>query len=81
MYLLISYYRLISIKLKKKSLTGLTEDTLVVGLSRIGAPDQKIAVLSLKEMPSYELGPPLHSLVIPAPNLHPLEIDFLAQFK
>lgn len=52
-----------------------------MGLSRVGNPDQKIAVKSLEEMEKFDLGQPLHSLVIPAPNLHPVEIDYLAQFR
>ncbi|XP_038206808.1 diphthine methyl ester synthase isoform X1 [Zerene cesonia] len=61
--------------------SGITKASLAVGLSRVGAPDQRIAAMSLEEMQNYELGPPLHSLVIPAPNLHPLELDYLAQFR
>lgn len=52
-----------------------------MGLSRVGATDQRIAVMSLDAMQNFDLGAPLHSLVIPAPNLHPLELDYLAQFK
>lgn len=55
--------------------------SLAIGLSRVGAPDQKIVAMSLEEMQHLELGPPLHSLVLPAPNLHPLELDYLAQFR
>ncbi|XP_008549215.1 diphthine methyl ester synthase [Microplitis demolitor] len=58
----------------------LTEDSLAVGLARVGSDDQRIIACTLKEMSSVDLGPPLHSLVIPAKNLHPLEIDFLKQF-
>lgn len=62
-------------------LTGISKNNTAVGLSRVGATDQQIAVMSLDAMRSFDLGPPLHSLVIPAPNLHPLELDYLAQFK
>ncbi|CAH2045341.1 unnamed protein product, partial [Iphiclides podalirius] len=65
----------------KKINTGITRQTLAVGLSRVGAPDQQIAVMTLEKMLELDLGPPLHSLVIPAPHLHPLEIDYLDQFK
>ncbi|KAJ8723911.1 hypothetical protein PYW07_007891 [Mythimna separata] len=61
--------------------TGISKNSTAVGLSRVGATDQQIAVMSLDAMRSFDLGPPLHSLVIPAPNLHPLEMDYLAQFK
>ncbi|XP_041969029.1 diphthine methyl ester synthase [Aricia agestis] len=60
---------------------GLTASSLAVGLSRVGAPDQNIAAKTLEEMKDFDLGPPLHSLVIPAPSLHPIEVDFLEQFR
>ncbi|KAG6449991.1 diphthine methyl ester synthase [Manduca sexta] len=59
----------------------INKSTTAVGLCRVGAPDQKIAVSSIEAMQQCDLGPPLHSLVIPAPNLHPLELDYLAQFR
>lgn len=60
---------------------GITRQTIAVGLSRVGAPDQQIVVMTLEKMLGLDLGPPLHSLVIPAPKLHPLETDYLEQFK
>lgn len=59
----------------------MTKESLAVGLSRVGSPEQKIAVRSLQAMQDCDLGPPLHSLVIPAPTLHPLELEYLAQFR
>ncbi|CAH2233679.1 diphthine methyl ester synthase [Pararge aegeria] len=61
--------------------TGISRNSLAIGLSRVGAPDQKIAAMSLEEMQHHDLGAPLHSLVIPAAVLHPLEVDYLAQFR
>ncbi|VVC91498.1 unnamed protein product [Leptidea sinapis] len=61
-------------------LLDITKSTLVVGLSRIGSPDQKIVARSLGEMQNYDLGPPLQSLVIPAPVLHPLELDYIRHY-
>ncbi|CAG5106238.1 Similar to DPH5: Diphthine methyl ester synthase (Homo sapiens) [Cotesia congregata] len=58
----------------------LTEDSLAVGLARVGSDDQQIIVCTLKEMSSVDLGPPLHSLVILAKQPHPLEIDCLELF-
>lgn len=58
---------------------ALSEDTICVGLSRVGAEDQKILAGPLKEMASAELGSPLHSLIISG-HLHPLEIDMLKLF-
>ncbi|XP_013184592.2 diphthine methyl ester synthase [Amyelois transitella] len=67
--------------IKNKPDTGITKDSLCVGLSRVGAPEQSIALRSLDAMRRCELGAPLHSLVVPAPQLHPLELDYLAQFR
>lgn len=61
------------------SLTAFTENTICVGLSRVGAEDQRIASGTLKELSQTDLGNPLHSLVI-AGRMHPLEIDMLREF-
>lgn len=55
------------------------ENTLCVGLARIGTVTQQIAVGTMKEMLSYDLGGPLHSLII-AGKTHYLENDMLKQF-
>ncbi|CAB4015872.1 diphthine methyl ester synthase [Paramuricea clavata] len=52
------------------------ENTLCVGLSRVGCHDQKIVCTTLKEMKDADIGEPLHSLVIPG-KLHFLEIEML----
>lgn len=57
----------------------LKKDDICVGVARIGSPTQKILACSLAQMATADLGPPLHSLVIPG-NMHPLESDFLAEF-
>ncbi|XP_035743997.1 diphthine methyl ester synthase-like [Vespa mandarinia] len=76
--------QLISILEKKKKdsdqCLGFTEDSLVVGLARIGSDDQNIVACSLQEMKGIDLGEPLHSLIIPAEKLHPLETSFLRQY-
>jgi len=56
------------------------DDTMVVGLSRVGWSDQKIVYCSLKRMASMDLGPPLHSLIIPG-RTHPLEDEMLNTFS
>ncbi|XP_065221650.1 diphthine methyl ester synthase [Planococcus citri] len=66
--------------LQMKPDSKITPETLCVGLARVGASDQKIVACSLEEMQSVELGLPLHSLVIAAPKLHPLEEEYLKQF-
>lgn len=52
----------------------------MVGLARIGSEDQNIIACSLQEMKEIDLGKPLHSLIIPAEKLHPLETSFLRQY-
>jgi len=56
-----------------------TERTLVCVLSRVGAPDCRAVSGPIGEVPSRDLGPPLHCLVIPGP-LHFLEAEALAAF-
>lgn len=73
------------IKSKKESnslqeLDIINENTNAVGLARIGSDSQKICYSSLESMASIDLGPPLHSLIIPA-TLHPLEEQMLQLFK
>lgn len=57
------------------------ESTIFVGLARIGHDSQKIVVRTLEEMRHYDLGMPLHSLVLPSKHLHELEKEFLQQFS
>uniref|UniRef100_A0A8D0DRA4 diphthine methyl ester synthase n=1 Tax=Salvator merianae TaxID=96440 RepID=A0A8D0DRA4_SALMN len=56
-----------------------TENTVCVGLARVGAVDQKIVSGTLQEMTTVALGDPLHSVIITG-TLHPLEIDMLKLF-
>lgn len=58
-----------------------TEDSLFVGVARVGHETQSIKACSLLEMSQTDLGPPLHSLVLPAKKLHPLEVEYLQQFS
>jgi hypothetical protein len=39
-------------------------DTLAVGMSRLGAPDQQIIAGSMQQLLEVDFGPPLHCLVI-----------------
>ncbi|XP_010208669.2 diphthine methyl ester synthase [Colius striatus] len=59
---------------------GITENTLCVGLARVGAPDQKIASGTLSQLCSVQLGGPLQSLVVTG-TLHPLELEMLQLFS
>lgn len=58
---------------------GYEEDTICVGLSRVGCDDQNIVCTTLKKMKETDIGAPLHSLVIPG-KLHFLEIEMLKLF-
>ncbi|XP_076976208.1 diphthine methyl ester synthase [Tamandua tetradactyla] len=59
---------------------AITEETLCVGLARVGAEDQKIAAGTLLQMSTVDLGKPLHSLIITGGSMHPLEIEMLSLF-
>ncbi|CAD7084753.1 unnamed protein product [Hermetia illucens] len=74
--------------LKKKRSEGIadedlayTEKSLCIGLSRVGHESQQIVACSMLEMVQSDLGAPLHSLIIPAEKLHPLEEEYVALFK
>lgn len=58
-----------------------TEDSLFIGLARVGHETQAIKATTLKDMAETDLGAPLHSLILPARKLHPLEIEYLQQFS
>ncbi|XP_023365565.1 diphthine methyl ester synthase isoform X2 [Otolemur garnettii] len=58
-----------------------TEETLCVGLARVGAEDQQIAAGTLQQMCTVDLGEPLHSLIITGGSLHPLEMEMLSLFS
>lgn len=73
--------------LEQKRIEGFTDDSLAftessicVGVARVGHETQTIVVCKLSEMVGRDLGLPLHSMVIPAKELHPLEIEYLQQF-
>lgn len=59
--------------------TAFSENTICVGLSRVGGDNQRIASGCLKELCDVDLGEPLHSLII-AGRMHPLEIGMLREF-
>lgn len=57
-----------------------SENSLAVGVARVGSSLQKIACGTLKELCSVDLGPPLHSLVLLGKRTHDLERDFIRTF-
>jgi diphthine methyl ester synthase len=58
-----------------------TENSLVVGVARVGHESQKLVACTMAEMKNADLGPPLHTLILPSKKLHPLEIEYLQQFS
>ncbi|XP_009424757.1 diphthine methyl ester synthase isoform X4 [Pan troglodytes] len=62
-------------------LLAVTEETLCVGLARVGADDQKIAAGTLRQMCTVDLGEPLHSLIITGGSIHPMEMEMLSLFS
>ncbi|XP_004699616.1 diphthine methyl ester synthase [Echinops telfairi] len=60
---------------------AITEETLCVGLARVGAEDQKIAAGTLQQMRTVDLGGPLHCLIITGGSMHPLETEMLNLFS
>lgn len=74
--------------LKKRRLDGAvesdlayTENSLFVGVARVGHDTQSIKACTLQNMAETDLGPPLHSLILPSKKLHPLEVEYLQQFS
>ncbi|XP_044167595.1 diphthine methyl ester synthase-like isoform X1 [Acropora millepora] len=63
----------------KEESPAYTESSIAVGLARVGSASQRIVCGSMKELLSHDLGPPLHSLVIPG-HLHFIEKDMLKLF-
>jgi len=64
----------------EKSEGDMDENTLCVGLARVGAPNQKIVSGTLSELVEIDLGEPLHSFIVTG-NLHPMETEFLEKLK
>jgi len=58
---------------------ALNEDTICVALARVGWDNQKIIAGKMSTVRDTELGPPIHSLIIPG-DMHFLEIDMLKHF-
>uniref|UniRef100_A0A1I8B2G4 diphthine methyl ester synthase n=1 Tax=Meloidogyne hapla TaxID=6305 RepID=A0A1I8B2G4_MELHA len=67
-------------KMNGKNLV-LNSDIFVVGIARIGWDDQKIIYATLRQIAfDVDMGLPLHSLIIPSFELHPLEKEMLNSF-
>lgn len=55
-------------------------DTVVVGLARVGCKDQLVRAGKMRELLDVDFGKPLHSLIIPAPDIHELELKMLSYY-
>lgn len=55
--------------------------TDVVGVARLGRDDQAVVFGACSDLVEHDLGGPLHSLVIPAEELHEMEREFLEFHK
>ena len=51
-----------------------------VGCARLGQPSELIVAGTLEELRTVDFGGPLHCLVLCAPEIHDLEVDYLRQF-
>lgn len=58
---------------------AITEDCYAVILARVGWDDQKIVTGKISTLLNADVGPPIHSLVIPG-EMHFLENDMLKLF-
>lgn len=54
-------------------------NTIVVGLARVGADDQKVVCGTMTEMLEVDFGAPLHSFII-ASRMHFLEAETLIRY-
>jgi diphthine methyl ester synthase len=57
-----------------------SDDSLAIGVARLGSADQKMLCGTLKELADVDLGPPLHSLVLLGKRAHELERDYIKEF-
>lgn len=59
----------------------LSDQSMAVGVARIGQKDQMIAFDTMSRLKKVDFGPPLHSLIIPASDLHFHELEVLECFR
>ncbi|KAL8691888.1 MAG: hypothetical protein Q9218_002993 [Villophora microphyllina] len=55
-------------------------DSLAVGVARLGASDQRMAVGTLEQIVQSDMGAPLHSLVLLGSRAHELERDYIREY-
>ena len=64
---------------QKSNLIDLDENSLVVGLARVGSSTQKICYGRIIDLIQIDFGEPLHSLIIPG-QLQEMEISRLSKY-
>jgi diphthine synthase len=77
--------QLLEIESLRQSGTLVPEETLAIGLSRVGGDElqQKIVSGTLADLavqPTDVFGEPLHSLVVVGKRLHHLEVEYAEQY-
>lgn len=65
---------------KERSEGLIDDDTMVIGLARIGHPDEKIVYGKLSEVVKVYFGKPLHAIIIPG-NIHHIEEEALKLYS
>jgi len=55
-------------------------ESLAIGAARVGGPDQKLVVGTLRELTQVDMGRPLHCLVLIGRRTHDMEKDFIRHF-
>ncbi|MDL2246385.1 diphthine synthase [Methanobrevibacter sp. OttesenSCG-928-K11] len=59
--------------------TGLIcEDTLAIGIARVGSKDVIVKASAIRELIDYDFGSPLHCIIIPS-KLHIVEAEYLVE--
>lgn len=66
---------------QKKQTGGLGPTTKCFGLARIGFKDQLVRAAQMKDFLEIDMGPPLHSFVICAENIHSMEQEMYDHFS
>ncbi len=56
----------------------ITEDTLAMGIARVGSSDVVVKAGKISELIDYDFGGPLHCIVIPS-KLHIVEAEYLVE--
>lgn len=66
----------------KHGLGVITDDTIVIGVARLGGVNNVPEICSgkIKDLVDVDFGRPMHSLIVPAPDLHHMEEEMLHQW-